>query len=76
MLPKLETVRCSGSKYVHPLDPVPQLALFLEVHAITFVVALDEDAEEAENRNCKLSFVGGRENGLIAKSRDSWPTFK
>ena len=27
-------------------------------------------------RNCRLSFVFGRENGLIVKSRVSWPTFR
>ena len=28
------------------------------------------------NRNCRFSFVCGSENGLIVKSRDSWPAFR
>src|SRR5580658_5706878 len=27
-------------------------------------------------RNCMFSLVGERENGLIVKSRESWPTFR
>jgi len=54
---------------------MPQLALFLEVHAVTLIAALNEHAPEAEE---KLEVVFGRRERkrMIVKSRDSWPTFK
>ena len=35
-----------GVKNVHALDPIPQLALLLEVHAIALSVALNQHTEE------------------------------
>ena len=62
-------------QHVDPLDGIPELAFFLEVEPVTLLVAFDQHAEEAEEK-LQFSLVGASENGLIVKSRESWPTFR
>ena len=62
-------------QHIHALDSVPQLSFFLEVESVTLSVSFDQYAEEAE-QELTFSSVGASENGLIVKSRASWPTFR
>ena len=57
-------------QHVDPLDPFPELSLLLEIQSITLLVALDQHAEETK-QELQILFVGGSENGLMVKSRDS-----
>ena len=44
-------------QHVHPLDGIPELALFFEVQPVTLLIALDQHAEEAEE---ELQILFGR----------------
>jgi len=37
-------------QHIYPLDCVPELAFFLEVQPVTLLIALDEHAEETEEK--------------------------
>ena len=47
-------------QHVNPLDGIPQLAFLFEVEPVSLLVALDEHAEEAEE---KLQVLFGRRKG-------------
>ena len=75
MLLKFERVRCSGSNIYIRSMRVPQLPFFFEVQPVTLVRSLDKHTEEAEEK-LQVLLGGSSENGLMVKSRASWPTFR